>query len=84
MIVNTPSLPGIPRPTARTIGAALAVAAIVLGHALASRLPDDVASPLVIASHFYALTLTLGLLWLAGALGMAILHRAAIVPASRL
>lgn len=66
------------------VGVALLVAAIATAHVMVSQLPADVASPLVIASHLYALVLLAGLLWLAGALGIGTLSRVGLRAESRL
>jgi hypothetical protein len=60
------------------------VALIVIGHAVALTRPADEASPIVIATHLYALVVLAGLLWLACALGKAILRRCGIHGESRL
>ena len=60
------------------------VAAIVAGHALSASRPADEATPLVLASHLYALVLLAGLLWLAAAVGQVLLRRVGLYPESRL
>src|SRR5438874_420756 len=65
------------------IGAA-GVGAIVVGRVVQATRPADDASPLVIATHLYALVLLVGLLWLACALGRLTLRRCGVVPESRL
>ena len=60
------------------------IAAIVAGHALAASRPADEASPLVIATHLYALVLLAGLLWLAAGTGQVLLRWIGLKPESRL
>ena len=79
------SLPGLGRwRSAWTVPAAAVVAAIVAGHLAASALPVDLASPLVIALHLYALLLAVGLVWLGAAAGRALLHPLGLADSSRL
>jgi hypothetical protein len=66
------------------VAGALALAVVGLGHAIVLRIPADVATPLVIASHLYALIVLVGLLWLAAALGRSIMTRAGLTTESRL
>jgi hypothetical protein len=56
-------------------GVALVVAAVGGGHLVARQIPTDVASPLVIATHLYALVVLAGLLWLGAGIGRAVLRR---------
>src|SRR6185436_20001002 len=60
------------------IAIALGAAGVALWHGLARQLPTDVASPLTIASHLYALMVVAALFWRPGALGMALRSRAGL------
>ena len=69
------------RPTL-TVGAV--VGTIVTGRAAAGLFPPDVATPLVLATHLYAVVLVIGLLWLAAALGRTVLRACRLEAESRL
>lgn len=64
--------------------AGCATAVILAGRALAATRPVNEATPLAIPTHLYAVLVTLGLLWLATAIGRAILRRLDAEPESRL
>lgn len=74
----------LPWRTVAAVGATVLVAGIVAGHLLAAARPAAEATPLVVATHLYALLLTAGLLWLAAALGRVVLRSLGVAPAGRL
>lgn len=61
-------------PGFRSIGALLGIGAITATHAYVQRLPGDQTSPLIVASHLFAVLMLLGLLWLSTALGLRIVR----------
>lgn len=69
--VKPSSLPAVRQRTRWVVGA---LAILVATHAYVLTLPWDHATPLVLASHLYAVVLLAGLLWLAAALGLRILR----------
>jgi hypothetical protein len=63
---------------------ASAAALIVMGHLAARSLPTSVATPLVVASHLFALLLGAAMLALAAGVGSALLDKVALTWESRL
>jgi hypothetical protein len=62
----------------------VAAGAIVAGRATAATLPADVATPLALATHLYALVLLAALLLVATALGRSVVRRCGVEGQSRL
>jgi hypothetical protein len=60
------------------VAVGVGLVAIVLGRALAATRPVDEATPLVLATHLYALVLVAGLLVLASAIGRLVLRRVSV------
>ena len=68
----------------RVVAIGGAIALVVGGHALALRLPDDRATPLVFATHLYTLLVAAATLLLAAGVGRAALRHLDVAPHGRL
>lgn len=82
MIAGLAWVRGRRHPLAAPVLAGAGIGLVVLGHLAALRLPADQASPLVIASHLYALLVTVGLLVLGAAVGRTLLRPLGLAGAS--